>query len=332
MTTTLTQPPLARPLEGATGAGRRAIRRWAWRLLRREWRPQVLVLALLVVAVAATTVGLGLIVNVQSSDQGQLGLAQTRIDITGLDGQVGADVAAARQALGTLEVITQENVPVPGSVTPIDLRAQDPLGRFGTPMLHLVSGSLPRGSGEVALTPQVASLLNLRVGSSWTVDGRPRRVVGIVQNPNDYGDAFALVAPGQIRAPSTLTLLLDASGSAAGNFHPPVGEVTNIYSNGDSEAQRQRNQALGVLLVATIGMSFIGLLAAAGFTVMAHRRLRALGMIGAIGATDRQVRRVMLANGAAVGVVGASIGTAVGLAAWFAGRPLFERLVGHRID
>ena len=65
-------------------------------------------------------------------------------------------------------------------------------------------------------------------------------------------------------------------------------------STGADAAQQQRNQALAVLLLATIGLTFIGLLSVAGFTVMAQRRLRALGMIGAIGATDRQVRRVML--------------------------------------
>ena len=79
-------------------------------------------------------------------------------------------------------------------------------------------------------------------------------------------------------------------------------------SSGADAAQQQRNQALAVLLLATIGLTFIGLLSVAGFTVMAQRRLRALGMIGAIGATDRQVRRVMLANGAAVGTVGAIVG------------------------
>ena len=55
-------------------------------------------------------------------------------------------------------------------------------------------------------------------------------------------------------------------------------------------------------------------------------------MIGAIGATDRQVRKVMLANGTAVGVVGATAGTVLGLITWFALRPAFENLVGHRID
>ena len=96
-------------------------------------------------------------------------------------------------------------------------------------------------------------------------------------------------------------------------------------SSGADAAQQQRNQALAVLLLATIGLTFIGLLSVAGFTVMAQRRLRALGMIGAIGATDRQVRRVMLANGAAVGVVGAVCGVALGLAVWFALTPAFEQ-------
>ena len=89
-------------------------------------------------------------------------------------------------------------------------------------------------------------------------------------------------------------------------------------TTGATAAQQQRNEALAVLLLATIGLTFIGLLAVAGFTVMAQRRLRALGMIGAIGATDRQVRRVMLANGAAVGAVGATAGAVAGLAVWFA--------------
>ena len=42
---------------------RRAITRWAWRLLRREWRQQILILALIAIAVAATTVGVGVSSN-----------------------------------------------------------------------------------------------------------------------------------------------------------------------------------------------------------------------------------------------------------------------------
>src|ERR1700722_17057222 len=92
-------PPAAPPRSARGGApGRRAIRRWAWRLLRREWRQQVLILALLIVAVAGTTVGLGLVVNVQGDDQGLFGTADARLDIVnpGANG-VAADLAAARQ-------------------------------------------------------------------------------------------------------------------------------------------------------------------------------------------------------------------------------------------
>ena len=84
-------PPPARVRGGAPA--RRAIRRWAWRLLRREWRQQVLILALLAVAVAATTVGLGLVVNVQHTDQGLFGTANARIDI----GDPGASGVVTRR-------------------------------------------------------------------------------------------------------------------------------------------------------------------------------------------------------------------------------------------
>src|SRR6266536_2021851 len=121
MTTVVAPPPPPAPVvkrrRGGRGAGRRAISRWAWRLLRREWRQQVLVLSLIIVAVAATTVGLGLVVNVQPSNQALLGTANTRIDIANPGQYVSADIAAARQAFGSVEVIEHDNIPVPGSVT-----------------------------------------------------------------------------------------------------------------------------------------------------------------------------------------------------------------------
>src|SRR6185437_6791647 len=112
MTSTLAlRPVTTRPPAHGGGPGRRAIRRWAWRLLRREWRQQALILALLIVAVAATTAGLGLVENVQSSDQAVFGAANSRIDIAnpGAAG-VAADLAAARQRFGTVEAIAHQAV------------------------------------------------------------------------------------------------------------------------------------------------------------------------------------------------------------------------------
>jgi putative ABC transport system permease protein len=339
MTTTVAPPPQPPPPLAAIAPSRRraparrAIRRWAWRLLRREWRQQILILALLTLAVAATTIGLGLVVNVQGSDQGQFGTADARIDMSiPNSAAVAADLAAARRRFGAAEAIPHANVSVPGSATPVDLRAQDPHGVYGKPMLHLVSGRYPVGADQAAVTAAVATIFDLKVGSTWTVNGRALHVVGIVENPKDLVDAFGLVAPGQISAPTGLTLLFDANAQQVVSFQPPDGKVQGVSSSGATSAQQQRNQALAVLLLATVGLIFIGLLCVAGFTVMAQRRLRALGMIAAIGATDRQVRRVMSANGAAVGIVGAGLGVVLGLVTWLALTPAFEQLVGHRYN
>jgi len=335
MSSTLVTPPAVRTGSPAGGGApaRRAIRRWAWRLLRREWRQQVLILALLTAAVAATTVGLGLVVNVQGSDQAVFGTGSARIEIAdpGAAG-VPADLAAARQRFGTVELIAHQNVPVPGSISPVDLRAQDPRGVFGAPMLRLVSGHYPSGADQAAVTSAVATTFGLKLGSAWSVNGAVRRIVGIVENPKDLQDGFGLVAPGQLGSPSSIALLFDANSTAVRDFHPRAGSVQAIMSSDVSSAQQRRAQALAVLLLATIGLTFIGLLSVAGFTVIAQRRSRAIGMIGAIGATDRQVRRVVLSNGAAVGIVGATLGTVLGLIGWFSVQPAFERLVGHRIN
>ena len=87
-----------------------------------------------------------------------------------------------------------------------------------------------------------------------------------------------------------------------------------------------------VLAVAVLGLVFTGLVAVAGFTVMAQRRLRALGMLSALGATQANVRLVMAANGVMVGLSGVGAGTLIGLAAWFAYAPHLQAFTGHTVD
>ena len=59
-------------------------------------------------------------------------------------------------------------------------------------------------------------------------------------------------------------------------------------------------------------MLLIALVSIGGFTVLAQRRMRSLGMLESMGATDRNVRLVLEANGVIVGVVGAVVGFALG--------------------
>ena len=48
--------------------------------------------------------------------------------------------------------------------------------------------------------------------------------------------------------------------------------------------------AVLVLVVSTLALFLVGLIAAASFTVIAHRRLPQLGMMSAIGATEKHLR------------------------------------------
>jgi putative ABC transport system permease protein len=85
-------------------------------------------------------------------------------------------------------------------------------------------------------------------------------------------------------------------------------------------------------VVEVLGLVFIGLVSVAGFSVMAQRRLRALGMLSAIGATERNLRLVMITGGLAVGVAAALAGAVLGFAAWFAYVPTLQQATGHVVD
>ena len=78
--TTAVLTPLAdsRPADGGTPA-RRAVVRWAWRLFRREWRQQFLILALITVAVAATIVGSAVAMNNPPPKNAGLGTARASV-------------------------------------------------------------------------------------------------------------------------------------------------------------------------------------------------------------------------------------------------------------
>jgi putative ABC transport system permease protein len=301
--------------------------RWAWRLFRREWRQQLLVLALVTVAVAATTAGAAIATNTPSSPEAAFGTASHLVSLPGADPHLTASIAAIRHRFGAIDVIENQAIDT-GSVDTVDLRAQDPDGAYGHPMLALVAGRYPAGRSQVAVSGRMALIFNLRIGSVWPEGGRARRVVGLVENPANLLDEFALVAPGQVSAPTQVTVLFDASPASVAAFRFPGG----VSAQALPASSARNSAAVVVLALATLGLLFIGLVAVAGFTVMAQRRLRALGMLGALGATDRHVRLVLVANGAVVGVVGALAGAAIGLAGWVAFVPRLQVIAEHRID
>jgi len=321
-----------RPAPAGTGNGgvpaRRAVIRWAWRMFRREWRQQLLVLALIVVALGATVLGAAIATNTPPPSGAGFGTAQDMATFPAATKNLTSQLAALQQHVGKVDVIENQTIAIPGSINTYDLRAQDPHGAFGQPMLSLVAGQYPAGPAQVAVTQGVATTFNLTIGGTWHQGGQVRRVTGIVQNPQSLLDEFALVAPGQVAAPSQVTVLFTASPRTIAS----LGSLSHdVVTRHDAVASNPLNPETIVLALATVGMLLIALVAVGGFTVLAQRRLRSLGMLGALGATDRNIRLVVRVNGVLVGVVGALAGAVLGLAAWLAYRPELESSAHHLI-
>jgi putative ABC transport system permease protein len=311
-------------------AGRRVVTRWARRLLRREWRQQILVLALLALTVAAAAFGVAAAYNVASLPGPQFGSASYLLQFAGAGQKTTtADIAAARKAFGTIEVIGRQFVSIPGSTQTVEFRALDPDGPYSGPMLALVRGDYPSGAGQVAVTSGVAQNLQVRIGSVLSLPGHHQRVTGIVENPSDLNDQFALVPPSAAGPAQEVTVLLDASPATFSAFRDAFGGQLVWQARG---ASTQAAAAAGALGAVTVLMVLVSLVAAAAFAVIAARRQRQLGMLAAIGATRKQLRMVMVAGGALVGIIAAVTGAVIGLAAWFAAAPHLEAFADHRID
>ena len=335
MSIALREPP---DLAGDAGGivARRAVVRWSVRLFRREWRQQLLVLGLLTAAVAATILGTSAVTNIQLPNPGYatFGTAAVQVTLPGTDPQLAADIAAIAGRWGPADHIESRDIAT-GNTQPVQLRAESPRGHYTSPLLSLVSGTYPADPGQVALTSQVARLYGAHVGGTWRAGGTTWRVTGIVQDPSNLADEFALVAPGQVSHPSQVIMLLGSpavkqavsNGSATLPGIPAAATVTspNAVESGISPA-------VLVLVVEALGLVFIGLVSVAGFSVMAQRRLRALGMLSAIGATERNLRLVMIAGGLVVGVTAALAGSVLGFAAWFAYVPTLQQATGHVVD
>ena len=341
----MTAPVLEQPAPARAGTGggglpaRRAVMRWALRMFRREWRQQLLMLGMLIIAVAATVIGAGVATNTPPPPTAGFGTATASVTIPGNDPHLAADISSLRSRYGAVDVIENQAIST-GSSQQAYLRAQDPHGSYGQPMLKLDSGSYPAQADEVALTQGLSTLYDVQVGGTWHQDGHSYRVTGIVENPTNLLDEFALVAPSQLTSPAQVTVLLDAqppgSGTGPGSNANrdtlpgvPQGAVAAFagLSTGGS-----LSPAVIVLAISVMGMVFVGLVAAAGFTVIAQRRLRALGMISALGATERNVRLVTTANGVFVGVVAAVAGAGLGLAGWLVYVPHLATDTGHRVS
>ena len=197
--------------------------RWAWRLFRREWRQQLLILLLIVVAVAAVVVGAAVAVNTPPPANAGFGTAHDLATFNlstptsqGTGGHASARAGADRRAGAALRPGRRSSRTRPSTSRARTRRTSSgPRTRTAPTAGRCCScsrGSYPTGSDQIAVTPGLASELNLSVGDTWPQGGKT--VVGIVQNPQSLLDEFALVPPGQVTHPTQVSVLFDARPGA----------------------------------------------------------------------------------------------------------------------
>ncbi len=226
----------------------------------------------------------------------------------------------------------------------------DPLTRANA---RLKSGRAPK-TGEVAISPKLADKLGLPgdgIGATISLrDGASAKVSGIARDPFCLSCALVVV-PGN----SDLARDLNAdAGNVDGAYYidlPKQFENASIeqlrdlreldlyvqlrsqsssYEIGLGDLSRASGEDLKaaalVTLVAGLGLLEVVLLAGTAFAVGARRQTRDLGMIAAQGGSPGDLRRVVLAQGLLLGLVGAVAGVAAGIGGVIAARPLLERI------
>lgn len=313
-------------------AARRAVLRWTWRLMRRQRRQYAVIVVLVTLAVAATVFAGSAAYNLApAAGAAEFGDAGTVLYFDRDQESMSSDewLAIGADVFGTIEPIGHRSVTVPGSVNTVDYRSQSLDGEFSGPMLDLTSGRGPGDGGEAAITDGVADLIQVGVGDTIDLDGTARQIVGIVENPNDFDDEFVLLEPSQLDDADTIAMLTTSDEGALRQFGDAVG---GIRVSGRSDIPEDVLAGVLTLLASTVVLALVALVAAATFAVLAQRRLAQLGMLSAIGATERHLRLSMSATGALIGIVASVLGAVVGGLAWITFTPLVESVVAHRID
>lgn len=238
----------------------------------------------------------------------------------------------------------------------------DPITRGS---FRLQRGSWPRKVDQVALSPSAATRFHAALGSLVTVSragtgtaptaggatgtGRELRVVGIAADPGCLAcdDAFALDAVrAAIGAPASRVgvgngqwLVTLPAGSdphrlwhdlaARGVSFLPRAAILHPdrYVSTGPTSHSFTSIAIGAVVVG-FGLLEVVLLAGTAFAVGAKRQVRELGLLGACGGEARDVRRVVLAQGAVLGLAGGVAGVALGFVAVLAGWSGWEKLAG----
>ncbi|MEV7069345.1 ABC transporter permease [Streptomyces sp. NPDC093990] len=206
--------------------------------------------------------------------------------------------------------------------------------------VELTSGHAPHGPAEALIDSETADRGKLRIGDPLTVIAAPGsfkvRIVGIV--------TFTTTNPGAtllyLDPPTAQTKLLGSAKAATSisvdaaegvsddqlkqRVAAALGTGTYEYRTADEQAKSDLDQLGGFLdVIKYVMLGFAGIAVLVGvflivntFSMLIAQRTRELGLLRALGADRRQVRRSVLTEATLLGLVGSTVGlgTGIGLA------------------
>jgi putative ABC transport system permease protein len=242
----------------------------------------------------------------------------------------GVAAARAEAEVRNLTVVDDRNESVsPTTGAPTIGTAWQPTDRSP---VELTSGHAPRGPGEVLLDAETADRAGVAIGDTLTVIAPPgsfeARVVGIVTFTTTNPGAALLFTD----TPTARTKLLGAPQGATSitvDAAPGVSDATlkqrvaavlgtdrYDYRTAAEQAKSDVEQLGGFLdVIKWVMVGFAGIAVLVGvflivntFSMLIAQRTRELGLLRALGADRRQVRRSVLTEALLLGLVGSTLG------------------------
>ncbi|NEB75478.1 ABC transporter permease, partial [Streptomyces sp. SID14478] len=202
--------------------------------------------------------------------------------------------------------------------------------------VRLTSGHAPRGGGEALLDADTADKKHVRIGDALTVMARPGsfevQIVGIATfrttNPGaalvflDTDTAQRRLLGGAGRASS---ISVDAAAGMSDaqvkrNITAQLGTAYEVRT-ADEDAKSAAEDLGGFLdVIKYVMLGFAGIAVLVGvflivntFSMLIAQRTRELGLLRALGADRRQVRRSVLTEAVLLGLVSSAVGFGVGV-------------------
>lgn len=243
---------------------------------------------------------------------------------------------------------TQRTAPFSlGSKTPnflVDLNLDDPLSEG---MYTLVAGRRPAAPNEIVVASNVAPMAELVIGDELDFSGNRFLVVGLAVQPAEDFFNSAVVTPHGfdlavgpdpwVTHHFRVAQIAEQTSFDAGEFQSPgapAAAFAVLGSNGDRAryggivVESSTAVRLPVAIATAIFGIQIALVASSAFAVGVRRRVVEFGQLMTTGASAGHIRRLVVLEGAVLGVLGAVVGTAAGagIAAWLLGRGTFADL------